>query len=176
MKTSLALVAALLLAPLSGSAAEAVVEDTGVLAEAAAKVVGRVSADWSYETLRPMLFPKMRNPGRFKTPLENGRALGALAGTGCKGTLEPLGPIPNAVMYRSVCEFEHGRAKVFVGFGIGQNDEPVVFGLDVYPMPAEVPAPVADTAATPATDQAVAAPGPTETSAPAPEGDAPAKE
>jgi hypothetical protein len=103
--------------------------------EVTATIVGRVARDWRYASLEPMLHPATRNEARFREPLERGRALGALVR--CEGTLDDLKEIPNAIKYSGDCTFEHGRAKVYIGYGVGHDGQPVVFALDLFPVAAE---------------------------------------
>jgi hypothetical protein len=117
----------------SPASAEATQEQ---IAQSVAKIVGRIADDWSWQTLEPLVHPMTRKPENFEPSLAKGRPLGALVK--CTGTLEPLDNVPNAIKYRGQCEFEHGHAKVFVGFGVGKDSgEPVLIALGVFPQTPE---------------------------------------
>jgi hypothetical protein len=128
LKTAFA-VASLCLALMPRPAsAEATMDDIGA---SVAKIVGRVSSNWTWETTAPIVLPLTRNPANFEDALGKGRALGELET--CTGRLDPLDKIPNAVKYSGQCRFKHGQARVYLGFGVGKDGEPVLIALGVFP-------------------------------------------
>jgi hypothetical protein len=128
LKTAFAAVSLCLALLPRPASADATMDDIGA---SVAKIVGRVSSDWTWETTAPIVHPLTRNPANFEDALGKGRALGELET--CTGRLDPLDKIPNAVKYSGQCRFKHGQARVYLGFGVGKDGAPLLIALGVFP-------------------------------------------
>ena len=105
------------------------------LAEAVGVTIHNLSSNWDYESLAPHIASPFRTEKNFAKTLENGRKLGTVnrcdEGTFEKGTFEP---IPSAIKYSGVCEFENGKGKVFMLFGLLKEGGFTIIALGVFPV------------------------------------------
>ncbi len=105
------------------------------LARAVSTTINHTSLNWQYAELEPLLHPYFRNIDNFKHLYEEGSSLGYVQNCETGEFEENTVPeIPGSIKYSGICEFENGKAKVFILFGILEELDFIVFSLDVFPI------------------------------------------